>query len=170
MKRKGLMTVCVALVMMVFGITTAMAGPFGMHGKRGCRAMGGEGPGFHRLLGKLDLSDSQKTEVSQIMESYRSQMETAFENTRESRHDLMDIVANKPFNEDTIQDIQDAYIPVAAGGEAMVLLRAEIFSKIKAVLTTEQIEQLQTLRAERQARFETRLAERKAMMKNWLDE
>jgi periplasmic protein CpxP/Spy len=169
MKRYARIGLAVALLAALVGGTTwvsaAEDGP--RHGQRGAarRERGGklgeEGArkrgGHMQALGKkLDLTDEQKAEIREILESHADEIKEAREAVAEKRQALRDLVHTDDVRARAIQRAADAL--GEAIGDAAVL-RAEIRAEIRDVLTKEQQEQADELRTEVKERVGERRGE-----------
>jgi Spy/CpxP family protein refolding chaperone len=102
-------------------------------------------------LEKLNLSPEQKQQIQGIFKTNRPAMEAAVKNLREKRHALHEAV--------TAQTPDDAAIRAAATalGTAIgdgAVLRAKIRQEVLAVLTPDQVKQLQANAAEMEKKFD----------------
>lgn len=145
-------------------ISASFAQPGGRH--RGGRNFGpgaGMGPfAGLRMLRELDLSDTQRQQVKDVLEKAR---ETGVQKQlMEARKALQDAVESPSVDESNIRNLADQ-VGVAEGNAAIE--RAQIHQEILQILTDEQRQELEKLKAEakqrmeeRKQRFEKRLQER----------
>lgn len=114
---------------------------------RGPRFHGpGHGMGPMELLEELDLTDQQKSTIEDIMTSYRDVTSDLRNSIREARENFFDLGLEEEFNED---NIRRAFQSVAAAEEELAVTMARIYSEIKEVLTSEQLELLKEIIAAR---------------------
>lgn len=119
----------------------------GRQGMRGARGMHGRrGPGmFLRGLHRLDLTDAQKEQVRSLMESHRTANEPL-------RNELRGIMEKR--RDGTITDADKA-----RAGEIRESMRAsgeQLHTTVLGLLTPEQTQRLEQMKAERQERMEQR--------------
>lgn len=107
----------------------------------------GPGRGMHgmewRMLRQLDLTDAQKTQIETIMDTYRPQWDSLRETKRQTCEDKMTGLAGLPFDE---AQARQAYKEMASMHEEMFVLRMRMRSEIRAVLTEDQLRQLEAKR------------------------
>jgi len=151
---KVLKSLGIAMIAIIFGagIVSAEfnnAGCPGMMGK-GMKGhhmgQGGKGGKMFRVLRMLDLDDSQKDEVKQINDKYKADREKIVDNIRQYRETLTQSIHGDEYNE---ENIRAAHNQISKEREEMVVLKAKIFSEIKAILTPEQLEKLKTAKADK---------------------
>ena len=132
-------------------LTSAVAfaqGPRGGPGGRGGR--GDLGPGGLGIpLRQLNLTEAQQTQMQQIREQHRDEMESARTKLAAARQAQRAAIESVPADEAKItsltQDMTQAEVDVA-------IQTARLNTAILGVLTAAQREQLTKLRAERQGR------------------
>lgn len=124
--------------MAVLALTLPMTLAQGRHG--------GAGPdnpmGMLRALKTLDLNDSQRDAVQGLVEEFRPRFDEAQNVVKELGAELREIVEQSGFDESLLRPT------AAAKGAAMAqmtLLNLELHSRIRQVLTPEQVETLQNL-------------------------
>ena len=160
MKHRGFLAAIVAAVVMT-GVAASVAahqqqqqrGP-AVEGRRGPGGrMGGPGgPGGFGLPGlrELDLTDAQKEQVRTIQQSHRDEVQQIAERTRTAQR-AIDQAANGPsIDEAAIRTQSQALAAAIADG---AVLRAKVNAEIFGVLTAEQQQKLNELRAQRQERW-----------------
>ena len=132
-------------------LTSAVAfaqGPRGGPGGRGGRGELGPG-GLGIPLRQLNLTEAQQTQMQQIREQHRDEMESARAKLAAARQAQRAAIESAPGDEAKItsltQDMTQAEVDVA-------IQTARLNTAILGVLTAAQREQLTKLRAERQAR------------------
>jgi len=128
-------------------------GPMGP-GRGGFRGFGGMGPGghgpegLHLALRELDLSESQREEIRTIFESERDQVQAQHERMRARAAELEVQIESDPSDAESVRAKATA---VAALGVEMAVHRASQVGRVRAVLTPEQLTELERMKAERQA-------------------
>jgi protein CpxP len=142
----------VAGVAVVGLIATGMVfaqGPRGGPGGRGGRGDGFGPGGLGIPLRQLNLTDAQRTQLEQIREQHRADMESAMRKLTAARQAQRTAIESVPADEARItsltQDLTQAEVDVA-------LQTARLNTAIWGVLTEAQRAELTKLRAERQAR------------------
>ena len=123
-------------------------GPRGGPGGRGGR--GDLGPGGLGIpLRQLNLTEAQQTQLQQIREQHRDEMQTAMQKLEAARKAQRAAIESVPADEARItsltQDMTQAEVDVA-------IQTARLNTAVWSVLTKEQQSQLTKLRAERQSR------------------
>jgi Spy/CpxP family protein refolding chaperone len=144
-----------------FGTQGASAqGPGGPRGRLG--GPGGPG-GFGRggpggpgalgpmMLGRLNLTDAQRDQVTQILESHRDEQRALGERERAARMALDTAVNADAFDESTVRT---RAADVAAVDADAAVMRARIYSEVLNILTSEQLSELKKTRAEMRERME----------------
>ena len=135
-----------AAAVFVLGATVAFAGPF--------QGDGGEFHGRHhrhamaeKLAQKLNLSDAQKQQIRDIHQSFRAENKAFLESFRQTMRDFHE--AKKAG--DTAK--MDALKPTLESQHAqMKQLHETLESRVSSVLTSDQLAQWNTMKAEREAR------------------
>ncbi|WP_130618330.1 Spy/CpxP family protein refolding chaperone [Dyella amyloliquefaciens] len=133
-----------ALALAPFAIAAAAGQDGGPHGGHGGHAFAGE-------YSKLNLSDTQKANIKQIMQNAFSQTKTQRQNLRQQREAFEQMAPNASGYQAAATALAQAE---GAAATARVQQRAAIRAQVYAVLTPAQQAQLATLKAERQARHQ----------------
>jgi Spy/CpxP family protein refolding chaperone len=161
---KGL-TIVVALAMIFTLSTSAMAGHGRMNncdgGKEFRRGHGGRhggygmmGLGFLRAAG---LTAQQKTQVADILKGYMPDMKAKTEALSTARQAMIDTMTADDASEATVRK---SYADVAAAGEALAMLRFNITTDIRKLLTEDQLAAIRVHRAVRTERMQEKQAKR----------
>ena len=147
MKTKRTLVVGLAIAVMLGGALVAAAGVFPGHHRRG-----GIGPGVMGLktLIELNLSDSQKDQVLEILDRYEQERQDTVGSLLDARKHLSTVYHAGEFNED---DIRNAFRQVSSTEEELFVFRARMMAELARVLTSEQIELLKDRRAKRTERM-----------------
>ena len=106
---------------------------------------------------ELNLSETQKTEVLSIIEKYQDKKQSTREKLREARENLRNAMKSEPFVEDSLRI---AYRNLSLIQEDVLILRMQMKSEIKAILTPEQSALLKEKKERRFARMKNRLEHR----------
>jgi Spy/CpxP family protein refolding chaperone len=115
--------------------------------------------GLMRGLSRLDLTESQKTEVKRIMESRKTTFESLRERARTDREALR-AVSEVPTPDTSA--VGAAFLKLRADRKALRAERESAMQEIRSILTTEQKEKLDSLRQERKERFRGRMGMERA--------
>jgi protein CpxP len=150
MNRFRSMTAGITVIgLLATGIAFAQ-GPRGGPGGRGGRGGDGFGPGALGIpLRQLNLTEAQRTQLEQIREQHRADMQAAMQKLAAARQAQRAAIEAVPTDEATItsltQDLTQPEVDVA-------VQTARLNSAIWGVLTDAQKAEVTKLRAERQAR------------------
>jgi len=147
MKTKRTLVVGLAIAVVLGGALVAAAAVFPGHHRRG-----GAGPGIMGLktLIELNLSDSQKDQVLEILDRYEQEKQNAAESLLDARKHLFTVGHAGEFNE---IDIRNAFRQVSSIEEELFVLRVKMMTELEAVLNSEQIELLKDRRTGRTERM-----------------
>jgi protein CpxP len=126
------------------------------HERRGPGGPGGPG-GFGRggfggpmaMLRQLDLTDDQRAQVRQVMDSHRDELRAIGERVRAAHRAQRDAVTAAQFDE---QAVRTRAAELAAAEADAAVLHAKVHSEVFAVLTPEQQAKAAELKAQREAR------------------
>ena len=133
-------------------LATGMAfaqGPRGGQGGRGGRADAFGSGGLGIPLRALNLTESQRTQLEQIREQHRADMQSAMQKLNAARQAQRVAIESVPIDEAKITSLtQDLTLPEVEVAIQTARLNAAIWS----VLTDAQKAELTKLRAERQSR------------------
>jgi protein CpxP len=139
------------------------------HERRGPGGPGGwfrGGPGgVHRggpfaMLRGLDLTQEQRAQVRQVMQSHRAEQQAVGQKLRAARQAQREAIGAAQFDE---QAVRNTSAELAAVSADAAVLRAKVHSEVLAVLTPEQQAKAAELKAQRQQRaqqFRERVRER----------
>lgn len=159
MVRKQLTILGLAALLVLAGSMTALAEKFGgnEHHKGRC---------FLNTIRSLDLSETQKTRVAEIVSSYQNDMDAAHKSTDGIRHKLHDAMIKEPFDESAENKLRLVFKAASLIKEDIVVLRAKMMNEIRGTLTAEQQKMLSKMHEER---METRKDLKRSRMNCWLD-
>jgi len=139
MKKLSIKQLAPAVAMLLtLGVTLASAEDSARGGHRG---MGGRG--ILKGLSRLDLTETQKTEVRRIMESRHAALESLGSRFQADR-DALRAAADAPSADPTA--VGAAYLRVRANGETMRAERQKTMEEVRAVLTNEQREKFDAMK------------------------
>ena len=125
--------------------------PGGLRG-RGPGVGPGRPPAGLALRG-LDLTDAQQEQVRQLSQQSREQMRALMERMRTAQEARRQAVEAIPFNESQVRAAMRDLAEIEAD---LAVAEARLQSDVYALLTAEQQQRLQQMRAERQARAKQR--------------
>lgn len=120
------------------------------------RNFGGGLAGLKTFI-ELNLSETQKTEMLRITDKYQDKRLSTREKLREARENLRNALKSEPFNED---GVRTAHRQVSLIQENLLVLRVQMRSELKALLTPEQSELLKEKRELRSAKMKNHLKNR----------
>ena len=148
-----------ALATVLFGtifFTGAVVGEAGRLGRHH-GPPGMVGPGFHRLKSmiQLQLSDSQQSNILNILEKYENQRENLKQSLREARRNLARVLEAEQPDEDEIRDALRRAVPIR---EELLVMKVKMMAELKTVLTPEQLQLLEERKAHRSERLKSRTA------------
>ena len=152
MIRRSHVITLTALVAVLLGFTLALAQGPGFGGPRGR----GAGPGDFTaapVLRGLNLTDAQQQQVRQLAGQMREQSRPVVEEVRKAEQARRDAMEAMPLDEGRILR---AMQQLGQAQTELAVLQARFQSDVYALLTPEQQEQVQKLRAELEARLKQR--------------
>ena len=162
MKRRNLLvTTLLAGSLATAGfVTISHAGPqycdrHGMHGERMGYIEGGRDP-LKRLMGQVDLTDAQQTEIKTIINTSRNDTEGVRQQLRDSRKAMYDLVASSDYKVERVRELAAQQAKLNA---ELTVARIDTMHRTLQVLTPEQQAKLAKLR-------EQRMEKKKAWMDN----
>jgi Spy/CpxP family protein refolding chaperone len=122
-------------------------------GPRGRGPGGPGGPGAGLSLRALDLTDAQQEQVRQLTQQNREQMRSLLDRMRAAQEARRQAVEAVPFNE---SQVRSAMKDLADVETDLAVLEARLQADIYALLSADQQQRLQKLRADREARAKER--------------
>jgi len=114
------------------------------------------GPQAGLALRALDLTEAQQEQVRQLSQQNREQLRTLMDRMRAAQEARRQAVDAIPFNE---SQVRAAMRDLAELEADLAVAQARLQSDIYALLTAEQQQRLQQLRADREARAKQRAAQ-----------
>jgi Spy/CpxP family protein refolding chaperone len=154
----------VVTALLAGGVAAAQGPGAGRRGGPG--GFGGPGPGGRGGPGlpgglplqALNLTDAQQDQIKQLTQQFRDQNQSVGEQLRAAMEAQRAAVEKMPVDEGLIRSTTQALVDAQT---EMAIQQARLQSEIFALLTPAQQEQLQKLKAEREARFEQQRQQRK---------
>jgi Spy/CpxP family protein refolding chaperone len=138
--------------------------------EHGMPGMGGPGAhfcqGMLRALLDLDLTDAQKHEAALILSKYRDEGRERRAALRTAMEELRGTSEADPFDEDAIRA---AFKGVAGAGEEMAVHGAKLVAELKGILTPEQKESFEEMRAGRHEKRKGRMGDRTSFLDEWIE-
>jgi periplasmic protein CpxP/Spy len=147
----GLIAVVAALVS--GGAFVYAQGPDGGGPRGGGPGLGRGGPGAVMPLRDLEVTEAQREQIRQLREQNRTQMQSLFERLRAAHAARRKAVEAVPFNESLVRAAMSELASVEAD---VAVAEARLQADIYALLTADQQQRLQKLRADREARAKER--------------
>lgn len=156
--RSGIVPAAALTIALVAGGTSLFAQGPGFGGFRG-RGPGAAlgGPGVGLPLGQLELTDAQRQQIRQLVQQRRNEMRPLVEHLRTAAEARRQAVTAIPVDEARIRAATQELAQVQAD---VAVQQARLQSEIVALLTPEQQQRAQQLRAEREARLQQRRSRR----------
>ena len=134
-------------LLFTLGVTLASAQASPGHGKMGRF-------GIMRGLSRLNLTDSQKSDVRQILASRKATFQSLHEQASANRDALRTVAGSQAPDPSAVGA---AYLKLQASRQALRAERQSAMQQIRSVLTTDQQNQLDTMKQQRQQRFQDRM-------------
>jgi Spy/CpxP family protein refolding chaperone len=134
------------------GTVAVEAGRFGRHHG----VPGVMGPGLHSLktIIQLDLSDSQRLQLINIIEKYDNERESLKESLREANKNLARVLQSEQPDEAEIRNALRRAAPIR---EELFVMRVNMMAELKTVLTPNQRQLLEKRKAHRFERTKARV-------------
>ncbi|MDY6953771.1 MAG: Spy/CpxP family protein refolding chaperone [Thermodesulfobacteriota bacterium] len=169
MKWKKVVGVALVVTIMFCGTATAMARGVGPN-HRGPFPdedfpKGGPIPLLGPIMG-LDFSDEQKTQIAGIVREHYNNVMSTFQSLLAAHEGLSAAILAEEFNED---DLLNAIQQVNSIRGELALLRAEITTEVRTVLSSEQIERLQERALDRMEKMKERIESQMSKLDEWLE-
>jgi Spy/CpxP family protein refolding chaperone len=135
-------------LLFTLGVTLASAqnAPSG-HWKMG-------GFGILRGLSKLNLTDSQKNDVRQILDSRKATFQSLHQQATTNRDALRTVSGSQTPDPSAVGA---AYLKLQASRQALRAERESAMQQIRSILTTDQQNQLDAMKQQRLQRFQNRM-------------
>jgi Spy/CpxP family protein refolding chaperone len=140
------------LTIVFSGAVAVEAGRFGRHdGPPGIM-----GPGFHGLktMIKLNLSETQQSQMLSIIEKYENEREILNQSLREAKRDLARVLQAEQPDGDQIRSALRRAAPIR---EDLLVMRVKMMAELKTVLTPKQLQLLEERKAHRTEGLKARI-------------
>lgn len=131
-------TTTIALCVLATGGLVLSAYAASAHGGPGGRGVGGDRQ-IERMAERLDLDDAQLASVRAIVDSYRDEQRALRDQLRGGRAQIRGLGASGEYDEEAVRALAEVQ---GDGMAELIVLKAQMFSEIAAVLTDEQREAL----------------------------
>jgi periplasmic protein CpxP/Spy len=128
---------------------------------------GGHGQGFLKVLDQLNLTESQKHDIANILKQNREQARELRSEMFAARKLQVEAITGSAFNEDAVRD---AVRRAAHFEEQQAVMKAKVFHEIRKLLTTEQLETLQKMKADFGSKMQQRMERRISSIDRWIDQ
>ena len=146
------------LAVLFSGLLVVQAGAFGPQHPRGGL--------FHlKAFMALDLSDSQKSEIKNILDNHKEERTKIRTQLLAARKDAMENLHGKPFNE---ENTRQAFRKISPIMEDAMVLKAKINSELRTILTPEQRDLLEKNGKDQCGKMEEGMKFRDSMIDTWL--
>jgi Spy/CpxP family protein refolding chaperone len=161
---KGMVAFCILTVILV-----GWVGVYAVEANPGCpmKGFGKHGGMFQEVLTKLQLSDSQKQDVANVLKQHREEMQGLRSQMFDARQALFQAVTADPANEHAVRE---AAAKAADLEVQLAVNRAKVFGEIRKLLTAEQQTTLQKLTSEFASRRHMGMGHKSGMMDRWIEE
>jgi len=157
MKAKTVTSGLIATAVLISGLALAGPGRDGAncgHNKRGEYSMFKEGRQdrmLERMTEKLDLTDDQQLSVRAIMDEFQPRKQALRDTMKENRQALREAQHSDSPDLNTIRNLAEQKGQYVT---EKTLLRAEVKTRMDAVLTAEQRTKMQEMHEKRRSRFD----------------
>src|SRR5688572_14481246 len=141
-----ILTLGAVVVLTVAGGAMVVAQGPGPRGPRG----GGPGIAGGLPLRELDLTEAQRAQVQQLVQQHREGTRALVERARTAREAQRQAMEATSFNESSVRAAMSAVAEVEAD---LAVQQARLQSEIHELLTVEQQQRLEKIRADREARM-----------------
>ncbi len=155
------LSITLVCIMMICGVSIAGESK-GNHRGRGME----KGKGLGMFKG-LNLTDEQKTGVSNILSKYQENIKNKRTILSGAREEMAAAISADEFNE---TNIRKAFQKVASAREELIVIRAKIFSEVKPLLTAEQLASLKERKAKRMERVKAPMDSSPPVFENELED
>ena len=132
----------------------------GMFGVAGGPGMHGPGGGLGIPLHRLDVTDEQRESIRAIVDAEQPAIQALRDKVRESQQAFMEAHPPTEFDEAAIRAHHAAQAPLLAD---LAVAEARVRAKALAVLTSEQLAELETMRSQMRAHMAERRGIRRAV-------
>ncbi len=155
----------------IWALAVILAGSLGVssvEARPNCpmQGFGPHGAMFKGLLPRLELTDSQKQEVADVLKQHRDEVQGLRSQMMEARQALFKAVTANPANEGAVRE---AAARAAEFEVQLAVNRARVFDEIRKLLTPEQQATLEKLTGEFASRKHHGFHHRGRMMDRWFE-
>jgi Spy/CpxP family protein refolding chaperone len=145
LRRTAILSMTLVALLALPAIALAGPGKRG-HGRGGPHGEPGPGQKLRMLVAHLELSEDQREQVRAMAEEHRESTRALRERIRDSRRALREAIDSNESDEDAIRG---AAAVLAAAEADMAVARASHRKGFEALLTPEQLEELERIKEER---------------------
>ena len=148
MKRPALIVTTVAGILLIGGVAVAAGGHRDGFGRGGFGGAAFGGPAAmapqmaERLIRRLDLDDAQRDEVRAIVDAAQPELRELSDAMRDSREELRELAFADTQDPTALRTTADQQGDLIAD---MIVLGATVMGDVRAVLTPEQLDQLEEM-------------------------
>jgi periplasmic protein CpxP/Spy len=128
---------------------------------------GRHGGGFLKVLEQLNLTESQKQDIAGILKQNREQARQLRSEMFAARKLEVEAITGSTFDEGAVRG---AAQQAAHAEEQLAVMRAQAFSEIRKLLTQEQLETLQKIKANFGSKMQQRMERRMSSVDRWIDQ
>ena len=158
-------------IVAIWALAVILAGSLGVssvEARPNCpmQGFGPHGGMFKGLLPRLELTDSQRQEVANVLKQHRDEVQGLRSQMMEARQALFKAVTANPANEDAVRE---AAARAAEFEVQLAVNRARVFDEIRKLLTAEQQATLEKLTSEFASRSHQGFHHRGRMMDRWFE-
>ena len=160
--RRPIIVIATAILALAAGSAVHGVHAFGNGGHGGPH---GGGFGGLKMLMQLDLTDAQKTRISELLPAYRAQKDARRASLRDMRRQMRVLIEAERFDEEAVRQTFREMAPLM---EDMAVSRVQFMHDLKAVLTPEQVERVKDKHMNRENRRGEHRRIRESILDTWL--
>lgn len=113
---------------------------------------------FGRMAKELNLTEEQKTQIKQIMETEKSKVQPIFESLKENRQKMEELTADGNFDEVKVKTLADEQGSLSA---LLIVEKERTKSQIFQILTAEQREKAKAMKSKFEDKMKDKMKNRK---------
>jgi Spy/CpxP family protein refolding chaperone len=140
-KELGVVAFVVAMVLIILQFPVFA----GSHGS----AWGGES--MRKMIAALELTEDQKLQIKEILKAHKPAIQPLRKQLIEERRALRDLIQSESWTDTAIKD---QVAKVSSIATEMAMHRAQVYSKVRPILTAEQIQKFMDLQKARDLRMD----------------
>jgi periplasmic protein CpxP/Spy len=144
----------------VYALDSSSAGSSG-------KGHGRHGQGFLKVLDQLNLTDAQKHDIANILKQNREQARELRSEMFAARKLQIEASTGSAYNEAAVRD---AVRQAAQIEEQLAVMRAKVFDEIRKLLTAEQMETIQKIKADFASKIQRRIERKSSPVDLWIDQ